>query len=130
MIKNIDIAQYIIIVLGYLITIATSGLVFRWIIGNPRNRSTENAGSTSISQNAIDLGAIMGKCENFITLSFILANQITGIAIIFSAKSIVRMEDIKRDSRFYLGGTLVNFSYSLFMGILIRTILKITGHPI
>ena len=32
-----------------------------------------------------DLGMIIGKCENILTLTFILADQFTGLALIFAA---------------------------------------------
>jgi hypothetical protein len=73
---------------------------------------------------------IIGKCENFLTITLILAGAITGLALIFAAKSIVRSEDIKKDPKYYLGGTLVNFSYSVLMGFVILILLKTVGHPL
>ena len=71
-----------------------------------------------------DVGAIIGKCENFLVITFILADAFTGSALIFTAKSIVRREDIEKDPGYYLGGTLVNFSYSVLIGYLIRIALN------
>ena len=73
---------------------------------------------------------IIGKCENFITMTFILADAVTGLALVFTAKSIVRSEDMKKNPTYYLGGTLVNFSYSILMGFLVLYLLKIICHPI
>jgi tetrahydromethanopterin S-methyltransferase subunit B len=38
---------------------------------------------------------------------------------VFAAKSIVRREDMKNDSLFYLAGTLVNFTYSIVVGLVV-----------
>lgn len=128
---NIDIPQCIIIVIGYIITMATSGLIIRHFIGGVSQKvSNTDPPERSIPRTNYDVGAIVGKCENFLTITLILANAFTALALIFTAKSIVRNEDIKKDPKYYLGGTLLNFSYSVFMGFFIRIALIAIGHPI
>ena len=121
-----DIVQWLIVVAGYAITLATSGPVVRHFIGTPGQAAPKPEPETPKPR--YDVGAIVGKCENFLTVSLIVADAITALALIFTAKSIVRSDDIKRAPRYYLGGTLVNFSYSVFMGFLIRIVLHATGH--
>lgn len=104
-------------------------IVHHFIGDSGQGYSSVNSGK-STSKGGYEAGAIIGKCENFLIISLILANAFTGLALIFTAKSIVRSEDIKRDPRYYLGGTLVNFSYSVLMGFLIRIILCAIGHPL
>lgn len=69
-----------------------------------------------------DSSAVIGKCENLIVLSFVLSGDVTGIALIFAAKSLVRTEAIKENPGFYLGGTMINLSWSLAIGFLTRLI--------
>ncbi len=124
-IGNVDIVPYIVIVIGYIIIISTSGLIVRHFIG------TQNEGSNKkVAKPRYDVGTIIGKCENFIILSLILANAYTGLALIFAAKAIVRSENIRKDPKYYLGGTLVNFSYSLLIGLIMRIILGAMGNPL
>lgn len=66
-----------------------------------------------------DIGTVIGKCENVLVVSFLLVGAYTGLAIIFAAKSIVRREDIRTNTRYYLAGTLVNFTYSVALGLLV-----------
>ena len=91
--------------------LATSGLVVRTVINAVEDRSEP-------SQRERDVGAIVGKTENVLVYAFVLVDAFTALAIIFAAKSIVRREDMKNDSLFYLAGTLVNFTYSLLVGLL------------
>lgn len=127
---NIDILQCVIILMGYIITIATSGLIVRHIVGGARQKTSIGDSEKPVSRTKYDIGAIIGKCENLLTITLILADAFTGLALIFTAKSIVRSEDIKRDPKYYLGGTLVNFTYSVLMGFFIRVVLSAISHPI
>ncbi|MDD5700905.1 MAG: hypothetical protein PHU23_02545 [Dehalococcoidales bacterium] len=110
----------IIVIAGYLFTLLTSGLVVRGVLRIVRS------GRTDPNKAKYDTGFIIGKCENVITLTLVLLSAFTALALIFTAKSIVRLEDIKKDPRYYLGGTMVNFTYSLLMGVLIRFAINLT----
>jgi len=114
---------YLIIVTGYILTILTSGYPVKFFIGS-------NPEKTKVSEKSsrFDVGAIIGKCENFIILTFTLTSAFTALAVVFTAKSIVRRDDIKRDPKYYLGGTLVNFCYSLLMGFIIKLGLQLAGY--
>jgi hypothetical protein len=112
-----------IVVAGYLVTISLSGPIVRFFVGgrviNDENTLAED------EKGRFGLGTIIGKCENILTVTFILAGEITGLALIFAAKSLIRKEAIKTDARYYLGGTLVNFSFSVLMGFLIKILAQI-----
>lgn len=75
---------------------------------------------TEPSERERDIGSIVGKTENVLVLTFMLLGAYTALAIVFAAKSIVRREDMKNNSLFYLAGTLVNFTYSIVVGLLVR----------
>ncbi|MCD5417579.1 hypothetical protein LR021_04390 [Candidatus Bipolaricaulota bacterium] len=80
---NIDIVQSVIIVMGYIITIATSGLIVRHFIGGPRQKTSSRDSEKPVSKTNYDIGAIIGKCENLLTITLILANAFTGLALIY-----------------------------------------------
>ena len=124
-----NVSQCAIVLAGYVVTILTSGCVVRHFICIS-GRTIESEQDKGAIKAKYDLGAVIGKCENFLTITLILANAFTGLALIFSAKSIIRREDIQKDPAYYLGGTLVNFSYSVLIGFLIRVLLAVIGHPI
>ena len=44
----------------------------------------------------------------------------TALALIFVAKTIVRKEDMNKNSLFFLAGTMVNVTYSIMIGFLVR----------
>lgn len=112
-----------IIIAGYLITFSLSGSIVRFFVGG-----AETGDENGVSGNRrarFRTGTIIGKCENFLTVTFILAGEITGLALIFAAKSLIRKEAMSRNTRYYLGGTLVNFCFSVLMGFLIKVLVQI-----
>ena len=139
----INIAPYIVIVGGYILTMVTSGYVVKYFIMGPANDTTtdrksedqngdeqasDEQKSNGQQNRGFNAGAIIGKCENFITLTFILSGEFTGLALIFSAKSIVRIDNIRKNPKYYLGGTLVNLCFSILMGFIIRAVLTHIGY--
>lgn len=65
-----------------------------------------------------DTGWLIGRLENIIVLTLVLAGQYTALSIIFAAKSWVRREDTAGgNTTYYLAGTLANFTYSIIVGI-------------
>jgi len=137
---SVNIVPYLIIVGGYLFTILTSGYVFRLFIGNAGAKVEEDreaeTGDAPVKEippddkkgiRKLDVGVIIGKCENILALTMILNNEYTGLAIIFTAKSIIRLDAMKKNPKYYLGGTLVNLCYTILMGYVIRFLLALTG---
>jgi hypothetical protein len=71
-----------------------------------------------------DTGFIVGKCENLLIPILILLDAYTALAIIFTAKTIVRAEDMKKENTLYfLAGTMINFTYSVCVGIFMKLII-------
>lgn len=63
-----------------------------------------------------DTGSVIGKLENLLVLTFIFAKAYTALALVFAAKSLVRIEDTEsEDSTYYLAGTLANFTWSVIV---------------
>ena len=51
----------------------------------------------------------------------------TAIAIVITAKTIVRKEEIEKNSMFFLAGTLINVCYSVVVGFILKLILNWLG---
>lgn len=65
-----------------------------------------------------DTGWLIGKLENVLVLTFTLASAYTALSIVFAAKSIIRREDMSSENTtYYLAGTLLNFTYSVVVGL-------------
>ncbi|MDI6641021.1 MAG: hypothetical protein QME68_01750 [Elusimicrobiota bacterium] len=64
--------------------------------------------------------------ERFIILTFVLFNQYSAIAFIFTAKSIARFEELKnRDfAEYYLVGTLSSVAFAIFCGEIMKFLLR------
>lgn len=65
-----------------------------------------------------DTGWLIGKLENILVLVLVLGGEWTALSIVFAAKSFVRREDISSgNTTYYLAGTLLNFTYSVVIGM-------------
>ncbi len=60
-----------------------------------------------------DIGLFIGFFETIIIFIFVLNKEFSGLALIFSAKELVRKDEIQKDPAYYLLGTLINFSVAL-----------------
>ena len=110
--------ELLVVAGGYVFLLATSGVVVTRALATAREY-------TAPSDRERDVGAIVGKTENVLVLTFMLLGAYTALAVVFAAKSIVRREDMKNDSLFYLAGTLVNFTYSVVLGLVVRVLLGV-----
>lgn len=90
------------------------------------NRSESKPDDERVSKLERDIGQVVGKCENVLVLSFVLANAYTALAVVFAAKSIVRREDMVKNSKYYLAGTLVNFTYSILFALVVKRIVSVS----
>ena len=123
--------RLVVIIFAYVFTVAFSGVVVRFFV-LPRNvkliDEPEDVDAKPDPQKPrFDSSVVIGKCENLITVTFVLVGQGTGLALIFAAKSLVRSSDIKTNPGFFLGGTLVNLVWGL--GIASAARLLISGMP-
>ncbi|WP_254863243.1 hypothetical protein [Halovivax gelatinilyticus] len=113
-----NVVTVLVVLGGYGLLLATSG----WVV----KRSlawADDAYPGSVTETDRDIGTIVGKTENVLLLTFVLAGAYAALAIVFAAKSIVRSDDMKNNSLFYLAGTLVNVTYSVVVGIALRLLL-------
>ncbi len=109
-------AIYLIVAwpLGILIGIATE----KW-----RNESGVNTDGLAKA------GMWIGLLERFLILTFILINQYTAIGFLIAAKSILRFSDkeisTQKKTEYVLMGTLMSFSATLLLGLIMNTLLRI-----
>jgi len=47
----------------------------------------------------------------------------TALSVIFAAKTIVRRDDMAKNSLFFLAGTMVNVTYSVVFGLIIKLLI-------
>ena len=52
-----------------------------------------------------------------------LLDAFTAMALIFTAKAIVRAEDMKKKLLYFLAGTMVNVTYSIMIGFILKILL-------
>lgn len=99
---------------GYLLLLGTSTRVVEYFL--QRWTGTDMAANVDAAER--DTGRLIGKCENVLVLTLVLLGAYTALGLVFAAKSIVRREDMtSRDTSYYLAGTLVNFTYSIVVGV-------------
>lgn len=108
-----------LVITGYLFCFGIGSLLVRFII-----KIISPDYEKQLGKPILDTGLIIGICESFITITLVLLNEITGLAIIFTAKSIIRSKKMEEKADYYLVGTLVNFTFSLFVGIILKISLQ------
>jgi hypothetical protein len=110
--------RILVVVAAYVVTLILSGPIVRFFV-LPKGGAPPDARPAG----RFDSSVVVGKCENILTLTFVIMNQVTGLALVFAAKSLVRKDDIERNPGFYLGGTLVNLVWGLLVGVATRLVL-------
>jgi hypothetical protein len=78
---------------------------------------------TSISLN--EAGKWIGIFERVLVFTFVISSHFEGIGFLIAAKSILRFNDIKgqearKEAEYILIGTLMSFSFSILIGLVIR----------
>ncbi|WP_439483613.1 hypothetical protein [Cyclobacterium plantarum] len=124
---NSTLTQGVVIVIGYFITfIATNLLIKRIILKGKEKIDVDNDGNVDQKdERIIRDGYIIGKCENIIIITFVLAGEVTGLALIFAAKNLARQKDINDNAGFFLAGTMINFTATLLFAFVIKYVLTL-----
>lgn len=125
--NSITVISGIIILIGFLATFGITNLLVKKIVLKGKENSDVDGNGTidAADKKLLRDGKIIGKCENIIILTFVLVGELTGLALIFAAKSIVRQKQIEENAEFYLSGTMVNFTTSLVIAFILKHILTI-----
>lgn len=97
---------------AYVLTLASS----TWVV--ERALEHANADDALDDDDERDTGTVIGKLENVLVLTLIFVGAYTALAVLFAAKSLIRIEDTDtEDSTYYLTGTLANFTWSTLLGV-------------
>jgi hypothetical protein len=116
----------LLISICYLFLILTSGYVLKFILSYVSTKRKNDVQEDVIPADSKirDTGVIVSKCENLLIPTLIILDAYTALAIIFTAKTIVRAEDMKSENTLYfLAGTMINFTYSVCIGFIMKIIL-------
>lgn len=111
-------------VTAYVVTLALSGLLVKYFV-LPRGALPPKQGDPGVPRPRFDTGMIIGKCENILIVTLVLANQFGGLGLIFTAKALARSKQIEENPGYFLGGTLVNLVWAMLVALAAR--LLITG---
>jgi hypothetical protein len=112
---NVTWIDLIILIAGYAITLLSSSILVRRVVSKIAKEDYKK-----ITKVTLDTGLIIGLCENILIISFILIGEYTALALTFTAKSIVRSKAMQERPEYYLVGTMVNFTFSILMGLLTK----------
>lgn len=118
----------LLISIFYLFLILTSGHVLKFVLSHVSTKRKNGVQEDVIPADPKirDTGVIVGKCENLIIPTLIILDAYTALAIIFTAKTIVRADDMKSENTLYfLAGTMINFTYSVCIGVIMKLILYV-----
>jgi hypothetical protein len=113
-------ARVVVVIAAYAVTLLFSGKVVSFFV-LPRAMAPPPAPDPGGPR--FNVSTVIGKCENIITVSFVLAGEATGLALVFTGKSLVRAEEIKKNPGFFLGGTLVNLVWAMVVAALARLLI-------
>ena len=124
---NNALVKGLIILAGFFITFfVTNVLIKRIVLEGKQSFDADGDGDVDDKDKKIIRdGYIIGKCENIIILSFVLVGEVTGLALIFAAKSLARQKDINDNAGFFLAGTMINFTATLILAFMTKYILTL-----
>lgn len=124
--------DYLVMAAGYAVLLGTSGHVLSSLLQRIARKNLDAAASSDqpdaeLKRQRLAAGVLIGKCENILILSFVLLEAYTALALVVTAKTLVRKEEIEKNELFFLAGTLVNVSYSVLVGFVLKLIIAAVG---
>lgn len=120
--------SYIVMAVAFALLLLTSGKVISLVLKTITKKNLAEAANDDRPPEVaerIAVGNIIGKCENILILVFVILEAYTAIAIVITAKTMVRKEEIEKNSMYFLAGTLINVSYSVLVGFVLKLILPL-----
>ncbi len=111
------------ILIGYLLIIFPSG----FLIGKATSRWQTEAEEGLLKGGLDSAGRYIGIFERVLVLTFILTSNFSAIGFLIAAKSILRFSDksetgARKQTEYVLVGTLLSFSITIIIGLLVRQI--------
>lgn len=112
------------ILIGYLVIIFPTG----FLIGKATKR-WQNEVEDELRRNSLDsAGRYIGIFERILVLTFVLSLNLSAIGFLIAAKSILRFSDkseigARKQTEYVLIGTLMSFTVTILVGLLIRQVM-------
>lgn len=124
LVKALETQQFLVILVAYLIVIFPVGFIIGKATQRWHNEILSDRKKPLSLQNA---GRYIGIFERILVLTFILTNHFSAIGFLIAAKSILRFADkndasARKQTEYVLIGTLMSFSITIILGLLIRQI--------
>ena len=113
-------AQAVAVALCLAFAMIGSEWLFRWYVKRYVRLGPVEEGESPTD--AAGVGRVIGKCENLIIFTLVCIGSFDGLGMVLAAKSIARMEAIRKNPSYYLGGTLLNFVWSMLAGLLAKAL--------
>jgi len=111
-----NLTHIIILLVGYSVLLLSSSKVIYFILHHE-----DKCYPGVIDINTRHIGNIVGRCENLLIVTFMILGAYTALAIVFTAKTWVRREDmVGQNSLYFLAGTLINVTYSIAVGAILK----------
>ncbi|MDE3212083.1 MAG: DUF3307 domain-containing protein [Bacteroidota bacterium] len=109
-----------LLALGYILMTWPAGILIGIATAKWRNQLTMDP---TRKEGLASAGKWIGICERMLILTFVLLHQYTAIGFLITAKSILRFGDkdanAEKKTEYILVGTLLSFSVSVLLGILL-----------
>lgn len=127
---------YLIILISYVGLITSSGYLIEFVLSRISHKNLEELAEEGETEEEkkkktiFNTGNIIGKCENILVLTFMLLNAYTALALVVTVKTIVRREEIEKNSLYFLAGTMINISYSVLWGYITKLVCAALGYNI
>jgi len=109
---------------GYLMVTFPLSLLLASATQRWRREAEDTGMRSSISLN--EAGKWIGIFERILVFTFVISSHFEGIGFLIAAKSILRFNDIKghearKEAEYILIGTLMSFSFSILIGLVVRS---------
>lgn len=115
-------SQLAVLVGGLLLLVLGSELLVSWFVRKYVKSTGDGPDEENATTSHKGVGRVIGKCENLLVFVFVQLSSFDGLGLVLAAKSIARMEAIRRNASYYLGGTLLNFVWSLIVSLAVRLV--------
>lgn len=141
-IQPLRVEYNLLILTGYLVVTLPVGIIIgfmtkEWRDEIEKKERLKNGQEQRLIDNNIatekgleNAGKWIGMLERFLVLTFIILNEFRAIGFLLAAKSVFRFGDLKdgndrRRTEYILIGTLLSFSFSVVIGLLIKYLLQV-----
>ncbi len=121
-ITTINSLDILLLLFGYVIILWPSGILIRELTARWRKQIEQDEQQEESLNKA---GMWIGFLERFLTLTLIVINQFGAIGFLIAAKSILRLNPndankTRKYTEYVLLGTLISFSITIIVGLLLR----------